>query len=482
MEIIRMAFIKRHLMLLSCGLLGLLSLVAIAVGILVGDVSAQMQQADSLLKKLSGMTRDPVNDAFIRQAEEKSQKIVSDAEKAKQTIKRLNARKPLRENVFPSPRVTSDALSFKEDYRKAIEGLLPNVLKAKSPPTTEEIRRMGLLIAKEQAEARAEAIRKGQVAPAAPNVPAQPDFGRTGPSRLGYDRVAPAPGPALGPDAGIQAPVGPAVPTIEELAKYDPDVRMSLVRAHETLCYAVPQALQVRQSLLESRDVPDVEEMWDAQMSLWIQQDVLGALAKANEAAAAKLAKPEDRWVAHMPVKELVAVRTGDYVLGPGAAAAAGATMGGNWVEPMAEPTPPPGDASAVFTGRTSNELYDVIQFAVELVIDARELPTVLDAICGANFYTPVTISCSAATVIPSFRGKVYGPDPVMRVRLEFEGCFFREFYHFVDGKDGKDGKPESRLMPKALSEQIVAGQRTGREKLPGAGISAPMMQRRLLR
>ncbi|HOW18146.1 MAG TPA: hypothetical protein PLC79_03840, partial [Phycisphaerae bacterium] len=205
----------------------------------------------------------------------------------------------------------------------------------------------------------------------------------------------------------------------------------------------------------------------DAQMSLWIQQDVLSALGKLNDAAAARL-KPEDRWVAHMPVKDFLYIRIGDYVVGPGAGQAAGASAQSKWTEAVGEPSPPPGDASAVFTNHTSNELYDVIQFAVELVIDARELPAVLDAICGANLYTPLTITGSAPAVNPSFRGKVYGPDPVMRVRVELEGCFLREFYHYVDGKEPKD---ENRFMPASVSNGLVTGQRATRE---GTGPAMP--------
>ncbi len=459
-----MAFIKRHLMLLACGALGVLSLVALILGVLIGSVSGQMQEAESLYKRMSSMTRDGVNDEHIRQAQEKAKKLAADFERVRGFIRTLNARKPLREHVFPAPRKQSDAYAFREAYREAIDRLLPEVLKAKSPPTADEYRRMGLLIAKEKADAARSTGPQGG-APGQPPATGAPGFAQPGavPGRL------PGPGgPA--PEAAAQPGKPPAAPTIEELARTDPEVRMSLVRAHETLCYATQPALHIVPGLLDSRDVPTVELMWEAQMSLWIQQDVLSALAKLNDAAAARL-KPEDRWVAYTPVKELVYIRIGDYVVGPGAAQAAGAVAQSNWTQAAEEPSFPPGDASAVFTNHTSNELYDVMQFAVELVIDARELPAVVDAICGANLYIPLTITGSAPAVNPSFRGKVYGPDPVMRVRIEMEGCFLREFYHYVDGKESKD---ENRFMPESLSKELVSGQRATRDRPAQAAPRGP--------
>jgi len=148
-----MAFIKRHLMLLACGALGVLSMVALILGVLIGSVSGQMQEAESLYKRMSSMTRDGVNDEHIRQAQEKAKKLAADFERVRGFIRTLNARKPLREHVFPAPRKQSDAYAFREAYREAIDRLLPEVLKAKSPPTADEYRRMGLLIAKEKADA-----------------------------------------------------------------------------------------------------------------------------------------------------------------------------------------------------------------------------------------------------------------------------------------------------------------------------------------
>ncbi len=433
-----MAFIKRHVVLLSCAAVAFLSLVAIAVGMVMGDVSAQMQEVGRVSTELANLG-SPVNDKFLREAEARTRAITAEYGRIWQVVRAMNERKPLRENVFPAPKTPSDAYGFRTDYRAAVDALIPEVLKGKSPPTQEDVRNMEEQMNRE----RREAVRRGEAAPA-PQGPG------------GFDRVPGVPGGALTGTGGRNIPP-------EELAKNNAEVRASLARARETLCYAVPEALDIQQDLLNSKEVPSPELMWDAQMKLWIQQDVLGALGKLNEATAAKL-DPDKRWVGYMPVKEVVGIRVGDYVLGAGAAAVG--AVENRWAEPASDTasiTAPPGDASAVFTGRSSNNsnnLYDVIQFAVELVIDSRELPAVVDAICGVNFYTPLSISFTAPQGVNNLVGRIYGSGPLMRVRIEFEGCFFRELFHGTPQKPGP--------MPKKIIDQNVQGQRLQREGMPG--------------
>ena len=90
---------------------------------------------------------------------------------------------------------------------------------------------------------------------------------------------------------------------------------------------------------------------------------------------------------------------------------------------------PPPAKALNVFTKRTSNPEYDVIHFAVHLVVDVRDIPTIISGISKVNFYVPLSVSYSAVRHDMLFQGKVYGSEPVVNLSVNFDGYFFREIY-----------------------------------------------------
>ncbi len=456
-----MAFIKRNLVLLSCGFVAFLSIVAIAVGMFVCDVSADIAMVQDMAGKLRSARQSPANDKHRAAAEDRLRRVTAAKTQVLQMVQKANERKLLVPGVFAPNADLPIVHRFQRAYAEAADSLIPNVLRGNEPPSQQDEAATQDQIAKEQREA----VRKGEAVPAMPMPGASP-----------FEGPAPGRGPGAPPEATRSN-----IP-IEELAKRDARVRASLERARDTRCYCSPSSLSISEIRQITNVRPTAEQLWDAQMTLWIQQDILGAIARFNEATADRLKlAPEDRWVANLPVKDVLAIRFTPqvYVLGAGAAAAAGpGAAQEQWIEVKPEAAAgagvagssegPPGDASAVFTGRTSNALYDVIQFTVVLVIDARELINVVDALCGANFYTPLAIACLAVENPPNFTPKVYGPSPLMQVRIEFEGCFFRDLYH--------------KLMPPVLAEQIVKGQRMnvgalggfGGTGVPGPGVPPP--------
>lgn len=466
-----MAFIKRHLVLVSCGSVGVLSIVAILAGVFVADVSADMQSLHDLLNKVNDIVRggkNVVNYAAVVTAGQRYEKMKADREKLWQFVRATNARKLLNDRAFTPNAKRHDLYQFQEEYRMACTRLIPDYLKGKEPPGEAEVR---------AAQSDIDRKRREQgLAPASETgyVPAQPGLGPRPPGLgPGVPGLGPRPGPP--PGGAAVAPGGRPAKPIEEEIETDAFLRATFVRAHETRCYATPPALYRVEAVLTTTD-PQKDPMWDAQMTLWIQQDVLGALGKLNEEAAAKL-PPENQWVAYMPVKELLAIRFTDcvYTLGAGVAAAGVAAASGaaeTWITPssdFARFAPPTADAALSFTHRTSNPAtpvspaYDVIPFALELVVDARAVQAVLDAICGVNFYIPTNVTWAPAPATTDYRtGRVYGASPLIHLRIEFEGAFFREFYH--------------RLMPPGLPEQIVAGQRLSCQQggLPGGSMAPP--------
>jgi hypothetical protein len=67
-------------------------------------------------------------------------------------------------------------------------------------------------------------------------------------------------------------------------------------------------------------DAPDEIQIWQAQMSLWIEQDMAVAIARCNEERASELAKQgksDHLWVAYLPVSCLIRLSI-DNKLGKG--------------------------------------------------------------------------------------------------------------------------------------------------------------------
>jgi hypothetical protein len=97
-----------------------------------------------------------------------------------------------------------------------------------------------------------------------------------------------------------------------------------------------------------------------------------------------------------------------------------------------------PGDPNAALTrntvlsptGRQSNPLFDVVQFDVELIVDAGSVPHVLESL-GAKQYICVTQLMSLEPVDSAyFRGGGYyfGTKPCVKIKARCEELFFRSW------------------------------------------------------
>jgi hypothetical protein len=417
-------FIKRHLMLLSCGVVGLLAVIALVLGVVLGDVSEALAKAERVAGEL-GRIR-PVNEKFVAQAQARYAAITDRYNAAMRVVRELNQRKLILEGTLPAPAPDQDWLrdQFPEAYRKALQRLFaPDMLNAKPAPDRDDI---------DRAKDAIEADERARFSAAAP--------GAAGGRRGGGFQFRPDVGPTPeGVPEEQTRPGEPRGPSIEERAR----LRAIATRAREIYCYASADSLDKRADVLD-RAPRRPEQMWAAQMSYWIQEDVIKALAGVNNAAAARL-EEKDRWVANLPVKELLAIDIGGYVAGAAAEeSTGGGRLGGARRTSMSGTatgwfavTPgsvtrakPMGNPSLVFTQRGSSDLFDVIHFAVEFVVDARALPTVLDAIAGANFYTPLMVCQAWPDARHDFSDRIYGAAPLLQVRAEFEGCFMRDIYH----------------------------------------------------
>jgi hypothetical protein len=81
--------------------------------------------------------------------------------------------------------------------------------------------------------------------------------------------------------------------------------------------------------------------------------------------------------------------------------------------------------ATPFANANVSNDLFDVVQFTVKLVVDARDIPLIVDEICRNKFHRPLRIDYSEEPPNLSMTGKIYGSEPTARVVMDFETCFF---------------------------------------------------------
>jgi hypothetical protein len=193
--------------------------------------------------------------------------------------------------------------------------------------------------------------------------------------------------------------------------------------------YLDPGALTVIERMVPTGRPPTPPDVFSAQMNYWLQQDVLRAIAEANEGA------PD---VTRSAVKRImkVGLPTQQQIFTMARTAAPGQGQPSP-DDPSAQQTPVPSDPTQPIppnyalspTGRYSNALYDVIQFKLSLVVDAARVPQVLAVLSRNRF---ITVYNSNVTVVNAVdhqaAGYIYGPQPVVQLDLDCEALFLREW------------------------------------------------------
>jgi hypothetical protein len=233
-------------------------------------------------------------------------------------------------------------------------------------------------------------------------------------------------------------------------ARVDNVARAHMARAQSIYCYLTDfedaderskeftSSLEVQPTVLPAKTVdrPFPESLWRAQLGLWIQGDVVQAIARLNNEAAEQYRKSlEDTegrrtppWVGIMPVKEVVSIRlSNDYVTSESEPAIGYEASVGE--KEFATPALPGGSWETVFTGTVGTEWYDVMQFSVKLVMDQRDILKLVDEITRNRFHTLLRVSYEAVPVNRRMRGKIYGDDPTVLVIMDFETIMLADPY-----------------------------------------------------
>ncbi|NLG44044.1 MAG: hypothetical protein GX547_12410 [Phycisphaerae bacterium] len=425
-----MAFIKAHLVLLITGVAALLFIVVAVLGMMSDSVVNDMKERAALGQQLSSLKSTPRNEESIAAEKSRVARLEAEYEEVLAAAAEINARTPLIEGVFPTPARPALAYDFCDAYRKAMADLPRGKLKGGNLPSEAEIAEAREQIAELEERWKLE----------------HGDHGPTLP-RVGTSTTPPVAGQAGAPPAGSATPGG-------DPGK-DAAARARITKARNIRCYVGTNPAVSGYSFSLSPiwhsagEQPQPADMWYAQVMLWVEQDVVAAVAELNDEVAQQL-PPEEVYVENMPVKRLQTVAVHGYYGDKGLLSFPSDVRSGTGG--------PPPFLGESFTGRRCNKDFDVVRFTVVAVVDQRALTQLVDAITRQNSYVLVGSKYEALGPRASdySNGYFYGTAPGARVTLDFEGYMARNVYAkwfppavraelgIADETDGK-GKPAGK-------------------------------------
>jgi len=413
-----MRFLKDHWVSLVCGVVSLLAIAVLAIGMTRKTVVEAMNRRLAEASEIDALRSNPHNEKTISAERERGKKFEEQYNTTVEMAKRINRRDPLLAGVFPVPVSTEAAYRFQEHYKDLLYEL-PRGLLAGGAPTPEEIQdEVERLL--EAAQRRAEQEGEETPTPGPPGPPTEPPGG------------GPRPGPAM-------EPAMPGAALGDTGRNREAELMAAIRKARSIRMYAELSAQHCSfhiSPIAQLERAPTASEMWEAQVGLWVQQDIVNAIRKLNDEAAEQLPE-KDRHVEFMPVKHLLDIRVFGYLntvgqLVPfetGSLAGGGGGGGG--------PTPAAGSGLKTgaleyrpsFTGRNTDDNFDVIAFALRAIVDQREILRLVDRITRENFYQLTGIGYELLPPGAQEGPYFYGDAPVVIVHLQFEGYLARSVY-----------------------------------------------------
>jgi hypothetical protein len=193
--------------------------------------------------------------------------------------------------------------------------------------------------------------------------------------------------------------------------------------AKNCLIYMQPDAINVNPTIVGTTP-PDPVNIWNAQVQLWVQEDVCLALRALNSqpisrgnAPTSQPAQPAD--VTESPVKHLYKLDV-PPMFGTGAqipVAPAGA-----------DPNAPNYAVSP--TGRVSNALYDVVPFHLIVNVEVEIVPALLAELTRNRLITVRQIESITPvdSATEATKGFIYGRKPVVQIALNGEELLLRQW------------------------------------------------------
>jgi len=173
---------------------------------------------------------------------------------------------------------------------------------------------------------------------------------------------------------------------------------------------------------------PEIEELWEGQMNLWIQQDIVKAISEANNVGE------EAADVTTAPVKRLISIDVVEGYVGIDNKGAIKSGSGsslktaGMTEEELAQQEVPD-DFSISHTGRRSNYLYDVRHAVLTVDVDSRRVPELINALSRSNFMTVLMMKIEDVDEYEMLKqGYMYGRTDVVQATLTIETIWMRSW------------------------------------------------------
>lgn len=385
---------------------------------------------------------------------------------------------------------------FPQLYDKALSDLLKS-LRPTRPPIEEEISLEAERIARRETPAGAEGVLRPGTDLRRPGITG-PSLMMRGPldTRYRYDpdrlrprmqpptrsddrlRVRPGTGPDIRgrsvtgtatQPAGAEGQV-PTGPTARERAER----KLILAKSQQGWVYAEVDDLDRQLITTEATSDYADDELWLAQVGLWVQRDIVAAVNLTNVQARQEVSSGDAEGVPGSAIKRLVSTHIRGYVVRGGAVTSgtrqdpAGERAAGRmgyvsaWAGTYGSP---PG-----LTGRACNQLYDVLHYDFTVILPARYLRRLYRNLRLQNFHTVLDVEIdepglqkepTQAALSARSRGGTqyyYGTDPVVQATIVGEMLLLADWTRGRWNPQQKkwDSAP---LMPEKFLGQIATAE-----------------------
>lgn len=202
--------------------------------------------------------------------------------------------------------------------------------------------------------------------------------------------------------------------------------RLRTANALKAMVYLDPTSTFQMNPRIIGNTAPTPDDIFDAQIGLWIQQEICNAVYEAN--------KGSTQGVIDAPIKRLISIRlpTTEYpTISPTAANPGGTPAPAPTDVPVLPANPQtkvPFDYTHNPLGHVSNEFYDVLPFQLTLICEAESVPTVMTDLSRGRYimFRRVDVQ-SIDSAVPASQGFIYGSKPTVQLTLSGQYLMLRK-------------------------------------------------------
>lgn len=419
-----MEIVKKNLLSIICGVVALLAVVALfyPLGGKKEKLQEDLESRASVYQSLAGLQSksrtlpiiDPSNptpvplnrfpnEDLIKKAQAIPDAFAAQAKMIEAQARKINEHTLLVPGSLPTPMNATIAFEFRDNYRDMMTSGLARMMNAGHPPTTDELDAAKNKMWDTQFKTQL----------VYPN-------GQNGAAAVNQDSVQQAFQAAL-----ADLPANEIKRVANTCSVYMDPTALTLSAAPTLALTSV------------GAGAPAPDEIWYAQLGLWIQQDVAQAIIRTNSGY---------KNVIEGPVKRLIKINVDSRPYLLPASYQPGQTIEG---DPKAAITK---DINISPTGRECNAMYDVVHFDFIVNIEAAKIPWLMDELNNGQFITVLKADVKAIDAsLDQVQGYIYGSQPIVQLHLTCEEDFLHDW-----------SRP---LMPKEVASNML-----GVTSINGAG------------